>query len=74
MNKLKQNIQATALKYIDIQSAQLDPLLESIADDLKKLYPNMYYNERQDWATEFINNPSISKVFERLDGKFICEV
>ena len=69
MNDTQIKIMSTAGQYHQIQNEQCDPLLDSIANDLKKIYPKMTREEQEDWALDCINREP-AEVFEILRQKY----
>ena len=66
----KEFITSSINKYLNIQSNQLDPIIDTVALELRGLY-DMPKEQSVDWALEFVNTDGdFAGVFERLDGLY----
>ena len=64
-------IQSQIKQYTDNQNNISDPIIDSIASELRGLYPKLSKEQSVDWALEFINTDGdCEDVFGRLDNLF----
>lgn len=64
-------IQSQITRYMDNQNNIADPIVDSIALELRGLYPKLSQEQSVDWALEFINTDySCEDIFGRIDNLF----